>query len=212
MKCKHYFRLVTALGLMGILQGCLLVSSDMTTEQTVDARLDFSDPVLNQRRVILAGEITESSAAKVIREMLYLDALTNQPIDLYLLTPGGDLEATLAIERTMRSLRSPVNTWALGECSSGGAMLLAAGTGERRAFKDSIILVHGVLGASRLPRKHADLEYASVDEFWKHYARLPESWVPIPPGKWYILNAEQARTYGVIDKIIDRPAPKTAAH
>ena len=90
-------------------------------------------------------------------------------------------------------------------------MLLAAGTGERRAFQDSVIVVHGLHVTGHLPRKYSELLYTNVDGFWKHYAHLPESWVPIPPGKWYVLTAEEALKYGVIDKIIERPAPKTSA-
>ena len=89
-----------------------------------EARLDLADPVLNQRRVFVVAEITPATAAETIRQLLYLDAGGPQPIQLLLMTPGGDLQAAFAVVRTMQTLRSPVNTIALGtssgcRCSSG---------------------------------------------------------------------------------------------
>ena len=84
-----------------------------------ETRLESSDPVLNQRRVFLVGAITEESAAEVIRQLLYLDAQGHETIRLYLMTPGGDLNAVFAVLNTLQIIESRVDTYALGKCNSG---------------------------------------------------------------------------------------------
>jgi len=171
-----------------------------------EARSDFSDPVLNQRRVFLVGHITEATGAEAIRQLLFLDAQNDQPIDLYLMTPGGDLNVAFAVVHTMGLMRSRVNTCALGECNSAGAVLLAAGTGLRQAFPDSIVVIHGMEANRHPPAQYVELTQASYTAFWRCRARLPGSWLPIPQGKLLFLTAQQALDYGVIDRIVARPA------
>lgn len=169
-----------------------------------EVRLDLSDPVLNQRRVFVVSEITEASAAETIRQLLYLDAGGPQPIQLLLMTPGGDLQAAFAVVRTMQTLRSPVNTIALGECNSGGAVLLAAGTGQRQAFADGTIVLHGMQVRGGPPARYVELTQEAYTAFWKEHARLPEAWLPLPPGKTHVLSAKEALEHGVIDTVLPK--------
>jgi ATP-dependent Clp protease protease subunit len=198
---RHYFGFLIVLLPLAIFQGCTVLI-DPGTLPPSEAGVDFSDPVLNQRRIFVVGDITDVAAAKVIRELLFLDAQNNRPIDLYLMTPGGDLKAAFAIEHAMRMIHSKVNTYALGECNSGGAMLLAAGTGDRQAFFDTVVIIHGLEPRNKPPARYIELTQESYTAFWRDRARLPEAWLPIPNGKTFILTAEQALDYGLIDKII----------
>jgi ATP-dependent protease ClpP protease subunit len=95
-----------------------------------------------------------------------------------------------------------VNTVALGDCNSSGAVLLAAGTGKRRAYHDSVIVIHGMEINGKVPRRYIDLSQESYADFWRRRARLPESWLPLPLGKVIFLTPEEAVEYGVIDEII----------
>jgi ATP-dependent Clp protease, protease subunit len=185
----------------GLLQGCTILVPPPSVPSP-PAPIDFSDPVLNQRRVFLVGSITEATAAQAIRQLLFLDAQNNRPIDLYLMTPGGDLKATFAVEHAMRQVRSPINTCAIGECNSGGAVLLAAGTGERRAFGDTTVVIHGMEVKNKPPTKYVELTQEAYTAFWRRHARLPKSWLPIPHGKLFVVTAREALEFGVIDKII----------
>jgi ATP-dependent Clp protease, protease subunit len=166
--------------------------------------VDFSDPVLNRRQVLLIGGITEDVAEETIQKLLYLDAKGQEPIDLFLMTPGGELKSAFAIEQVIKLLHSKVNTFALSECNSGGAFLLAAGTGERAAFSNALIIIHGITAKGSPPPRVKDILQDYYTAFWKRRTHLPETWVPIPPGKLIFLTAQDALKYGLIDKIIDK--------
>jgi ATP-dependent Clp protease protease subunit len=172
--------------------------------QQTDARVDFSDPLLARRQILLFGLIDQRTAQETIQKLLYLDAKSHDPIELFLHTPGGEMKHAMAIEQTMRLLRSPVSTYALSECNSGGALLLAAGTGQRRAFRGAVIVVHGLRSHGKPPPELTKLMQDSYAQFWRRRARLPDSWLPLPPGILHFLSAEQALEYGLVDEIIDR--------
>jgi ATP-dependent protease ClpP protease subunit len=82
-----------------VLQGCTVLVNPASAPPS-EARTDFSDPVLNQRRVLLVGNITEATGAEAVRQLLFLDGQNAQPIDLWLMTPGGDLKVAFALVHT----------------------------------------------------------------------------------------------------------------
>lgn len=190
-----------------LLQGCitpvLVTEPDSKTAHT-GARVDFTDPVLNGRQILLFGSIDQRAAELTIQKLLFLEGKSHDPIDLYLQTPGGETKDAFAIEETIRLVRSPVNTYALSECSSGGAMLLAAGTGRRRAFHGAWIMIHGLKVEGKLPSRFVQMVQDTYTDFWRKHSRLPKSWLPLPFGSEHFLSAEQALEYGIIDEIIDR--------
>jgi len=188
-------------------QGCTVMMesppSDIASTMKASAKVDFTDPVLNQRRILLVGKITDRVAEEIIRKLFYLDAQSAEPIDLYLLTPGGELKAAFSIEQTFHLIRSRVRTFALSECNSGGAVLLASGTGERAAFRGSIVVIHGMKVSGRPPLGFTEAVQDAYTSFWRRRARLPSAWLPLPHGATHVLTAEQALEFGVIDRILE---------
>ena len=175
-----------------------------------DVRVDFSDPVLNARKILLFGGIDQRTAEIAIQKLLYLDGKEHAPIDLYLETPGGDMKYAWAIYQTILLIKSPVNTYALSECNSGGAMLLAAGTGKRRAFHGAVIVLHGLNVRGTPPAGFAEDAQASYTEFWRTRSHLPPSWLPLPFDSFRVLSAAQALEYGIVDEVIDKStSPQT---
>ena len=200
--------LPTILGV--VVQGCSTPQRMSEPEQRVspaDARVDFTDPVLNSRKILLFGPIDQRAAEVTIQKLLFLESKGHDPIDLFLETPGGDMKYGWAIQQTMRLIHSPVNTYALSECNSGGAMLLAAGTGKRRAFHDSVIVIHGLklgVGDAKPPADFVTDLQKSYTEFWHERARLPQDWLPLPFDSFRILTSEQASEYGIIDEVVGK--------
>jgi ATP-dependent Clp protease, protease subunit len=178
----------------------LLVGSGCATSN----RNDYADPLLNQRRILLFGAIDDRKAELTIKKLFFLDGKSQAPIDLFLQTPGGEMKSAFAIEHTMRAIKSPVNTFALSECNSGGAVLLAAGTGKRHAFKGAMIMVHGLKPGRVAPKEFMRIMEDSHNDFWRQHARFPESWLPLSAGTIHFLTAEQALHYGVVDEVIKR--------
>lgn len=106
---------------------------------------DLPTKLLQNRIVYLAGEINDESANVVVMQLLWLNADNpDEPINLYINSPGGSVYAGLAIKDLMYSLDCKVNTFGVGLCASMGAYLLAAGTGERAATQNTRILIHSV--------------------------------------------------------------------
>ena len=178
---------------------CLLVGGGCRTA----GRLDYSDPILNDRKILLFGPIDARTAELTIQKLLYLDGKSHDPIDLFLQTPGGQVKSGMAIEQIMRLLQSPVNTWALSECNSGGAFLLAAGTGKRRAFRGAVMMVHGLQVRGPIPSDFVERLEKGYTEFWRKRTRLPESWLPLSRDIEHHLSAEEAMAYGLVDEVVE---------
>ena len=171
------------------------------------AEVDFTDPVLNSRKILLFGDIDQRTAEVAIQKLLFLDGKGHAPIDLYLETPGGKVKYAWAIMQVMHHIQSPVDTYALSECNSAGAMLLAAGTGKRRAFRGAVIVIHGLkvgAGDGQPPVDFVTDIQKSYTEFWRERTRLPQEWLPLPFDSFRILTAEQALEYGIVDEVIDK--------
>src|SRR6266446_3893187 len=186
--------------------GCLFQfdSSPFDQSSAKHAPLDFSNPVLARRQILVFGELDEPAAERATQQLLFLEGQSHDPIDLYLMTPGGEFKSAMAIEQVMRMIKSPVNTHALAESNSGGALLLAAGTGKRRAFRGAMVIVHGLKVHGKPPRGTFALIQDAYTRFWRQHAHLPESWLPIPPDTLHVLTAEQALQYGLVDELIEK--------
>jgi ATP-dependent Clp protease protease subunit len=111
-------------------------------------QMSLDDMLLENRIVFLIGEINYESAARIIMKMLYLDNLKRDTeISLYVNSPGGSVDDTMAIYDTMRFVGSPIATYCIGRAQSGAAIILAAGTkGKRHALPHSKIMLHQVWG------------------------------------------------------------------
>ena len=113
-----------------------------TREMTIDELL------IENRVVFLVGEITHVSAARVMMQMLYLeDQRKGQDINLYINSPGGSVDDTLAVYDTMQFLSSEIATFCIGRAYSGGAVLLCAGEpGKRHILPHAKVMIHQPYG------------------------------------------------------------------
>jgi ATP-dependent Clp protease protease subunit len=182
------------------------VIDELVEARAVGAPADLDDPLLaGSRTIVLAGGIDAGASRRVIAQLLHLDALDpGRPIDLYLRTKGGWENDAHAICDVMQRIRAPVNTWAVGACLSAGTIVLAGGTGRRRAFPGTVISIHVI-------EDPGDGKYSSpatyrgrAEEFWRRRAKLPESFFPMIGDRTYSLRAEEALELGVIDEIFRR--------
>jgi ATP-dependent Clp protease protease subunit len=188
-----------------VLSGCVYTPDPWLRPEraTADLKVDFNDPLLNHRQIMLFGPIDQQTAELTIQKLLYLDKRGTDPIDLFLQTPGGEMKHAMAVEEVMRLIRCPVNTYALSECNSGGSLLLAAGTGKRRAFRGGLIVVHGLRIHGKPPPEYTEHLQDTYTKFWRKRTRLPEDWLPLPPQPNHVLTAEKALEYGLVDEIVD---------
>src|SRR4051812_41974314 len=109
---------------------------------------DLAKRMLSRRRVMLTGEINDALANAICSQLLVLEADADDPIALYINSPGGSVDSGFAIYDTMQTLACPVATVCMGLAASMGQFLLCAGTpGRRYAHRHSSILMHQPHGA-----------------------------------------------------------------
>ena len=181
------------------------VSYQRTREMTIDELL------LENRVVFLIGEINQSSAARLIMQMFYLENLKKgQEIHFYINSPGGAVDDTLAIYDTMRFMTSPVSTYCIGRAYSGGAVLLTAGTkGKRFILPHAKVMTHqpygGVGGQAEDIRIQAEQIIKSKNELIRIISRhtgQPEDQVRKDSERDKYFNAMEAKEYGLVDEVI----------
>ena len=114
-------------------------------------QMSLDDMLLENRIVFLIGEISYQRAAEVIMKLLYLDNLKrDSEISLYVNSPGGTVDDTMAIYDTMRFVSSPIATYCIGRAQSGAAIILSAGTkGKRHALPHAKVMLHQPWGGGK---------------------------------------------------------------
>ena len=164
---------------------------------------------LEDRHVILITEtITSAMAASIIMQLEYCHDAGVVP-ELWICSPGGEVDAGMAIHNTMRNLPF-VKTVAIGNCSSMAALLLAAGTkGKRCAYSTVDIMIHQPLGgcqgqASDMERQweHMKSTKRRLNTLLAKYSGQSVKKIEHDTDRDYYMTAEKALEYGIIDEII----------
>lgn len=176
-----------------------------TREMTLD------DMLLDNRILFLIGEINYARATEVIMKLLYLD--NNKPgseISLYINSPGGSVDDTMAIYDTMLFINSPVATYCIGRAQSGAAVVLAAGTkGKRHALAHAKIMLHqpwgGVTGqASDIKIQAEEIVKARtmINEILSKHSGQPIEKIAKETERDNYMTADEAHEYGLIDEVL----------
>lgn len=181
---------------------------------------DIYSRLLKDRIVMLTTEITDASASLLTAQLLHLEAEDpDRDICLYVNSPGGSVTATLGVYDTMQIIAPDVSTVCLGMAASGGAVLLAAGAaGKRFALPNSRILIHqphgGAQGQSvdieRQAREIAHLR-GRMEEILAHHTGQPVARIAADTDRDYILGADEAVAYGLVDEVLAQRRPLAAA-
>ncbi|MEQ8770794.1 MAG: ATP-dependent Clp protease proteolytic subunit [Phycisphaerales bacterium] len=190
------------------------VSYQRTREMTIDELL------LENRIVFLIGEINHASASRVMMQMLYLEnQRRGQEISLYINSPGGAVDDTLALYDTMRFLSSPVATYCIGRAYSGGAVLLTAGTkGKRYILPHAKVMIHqpygGVSGQTEDIRIQAEQIIKSkqqLNEIIAECSGQTVEQVRADSERDKYFSAEEAKAYGLVDEVLAEPPKELAS-
>jgi ATP-dependent Clp protease protease subunit len=174
-----------------------------------------------ERILFLGSEVNDAIANSLVAQMLYLDSEdSSKPIYLYINSPGGSVTAGLAIFDTMQYVKSDVVTICVGLAASMGAFLLAAGTkGKRLALPHSRIMIHQPLGGTS-QRQASDIEI-EAREILRIKDMLNQSLADMSgqslekiakdTDRDYFLSADEAKEYGLIDRVIAHPTEAAAS-
>jgi ATP-dependent Clp protease protease subunit len=176
-------------------------------------QMSLDDMLLENRIVFLIGEISYQRAAEVIMKMLYLDNLKRgSEISLYINSPGGSVDDTMAIYDTIRFVSSPVATYCIGRAQSGAAVILAAGTkGRRHALPHAKVMLHQVWGG--VTGQAADIKIQAeeilkaktmINEIIAEHTGQPIDKIAAETERDRYMTAEEAHQYGLIDEVLHK--------
>ncbi|RKY09787.1 MAG: ATP-dependent Clp protease proteolytic subunit [Planctomycetota bacterium] len=176
--------------------------------------MTLDDLLLDNRIVFMIGEINYRMATEVIMKLLYLDNLKRGiEINLYINSPGGSVDDTMAIYDTIRFIGSPVATFCIGRAQSGAAVVLAAGAkGRRHALPHAKVMLHqpwgGVTGQAEDIRIQAEeilKAKQTINELLaKHTGLTPEK-IGEETERDKYMTADEAKAYGLIDEVLVEP-------
>jgi len=176
---------------------------------------DIYSRLLKDRIIFLGGPIDDHVANLVIAQLLFLEAEDpDKDIHLYINSPGGVVTAGMAIYDTMQYIKAPVSTICVGQAASMGALLLSGGErGKRFSLTHSRIMIHQPLGGFQ--GQATDI-HIHAQEILKMKKRLNEiiaensgqslEKVEADTERDYFMSGEEAKSYGIIDNIIERKA------
>lgn len=171
---------------------------------------DIYSRLLKDRIIFLGSGIDDSVANTVIAQLLFLDSQGDGDISLYINSPGGSVSAALAVYDTIQYLRSDVSTICIGIAASAAAILLASGAkGKRFVLPNSEVLIHQVMGGASgqavdiaIASRHILQTKDRINKILaKHTGQKIEK-IEKDTDRDYFMTAEEAKTYGIVDKII----------
>ncbi len=186
----------------------------MVVEQTNhgERSYDIYSRLLKDRIIFLSGEVTDQLADLIVAQLLFLESEgVNKDISIYINSPGGSVSAGLAIYDTIQYIKPDVSTICIGRAASMGAFLLAAGKkGKRYALPNADIMIHQPLGGAQGQASDIKIQAEKIlqtrDLLNKILAeRTGQSLEQIAKDtdRDYYMSAEEARKYGLIDKVIE---------
>ena len=174
---------------------------------------DLPSRLLEDRIIFLNGEVNDSSANAIIAQLLYLEGKDpTKDISLYINSPGGSVSAGLAIYDTMNYIKCDVSTICMGMAASMGAFLLSSGAkGKRFALPNAEVMIHQPLGGAqgqasdiKIAAEHILRTKARLNRIMAENCGRPVSDLERDTDRDNWLTAEQAKEYGLIDKVFTK--------
>lgn len=187
----------------------------MVVEQTNrgERSYDIYSRLLKDRIIFASGEVNDTMADLIVAQLLFLESDDpNKDIQLYINSPGGSVSAGFAIYDTMNYIKPDVSTICIGMAASMGAFLLASGAkGKRFALPNSDIMIHQPSGGAQ--GQASDIQI-NAEKILKIRQKLNEilaertgqdlEKIERDTDRDYWLSSEEAKKYGLIDKVIEK--------
>ncbi len=171
---------------------------------------ELSEKFMKTRTILLSGEIDKSLAERVIRQLLVLEADSDEPIKLMIDSPGGDADAGYAIFDMIRFVKAPVWILGMGLVASAGALVLLAAPRERRlGLPNSHYLIHQPLSGIRGVATEIEIHAQEIEKLRVRINKLiaeetgqPLNRVEKDTDRDYWMNADEAVQYGLLSRVV----------
>lgn len=191
----------------------MLIPTVIEKSQFGERAYDIYSRLLKDRIIFLGSPIDDFSANAIIAQLLFLESQDSKSeIKLFINSPGGSVTAALAIYDTMQFIEAPVSTICVGLAASAAAILLAAGEkGKRLALPNSEIMIHQVMGGVEgqatdinIHTKHILEIKAKLNKILAEHTGQKVEVVERDAERDFFMSAEQAKKYGLVDKIVKK--------
>ena len=172
---------------------------------------DIFSRLLNDRIVMLSEEVNDTTASLIVAQLLYLEAQDpDKDIQFYITSPGGSVTAGMAIYDTMQYIKCDVSTICVGLAASMGAFLLSSGAkGKRIALPNAEIMIHQPLGGFQGQATDIEIHARNILRIKDNLTRIlaencgkDVDTVRADCERDNFMSAEEAKNYGLIDKVI----------
>lgn len=191
----------------------------MVVEQTGrgERAYDIYSRLLKDRIIFIGTPIDDNVANLVIAQLLFLAAEDpDKDISLYINSPGGSVSAGLAMYDTIQFIKPDVSTICMGLAASMGAFLLACGVkGKRSALPNSRIMIHQPLAGTQgqisdivIMTEEFTKTKKRLNELLVHHTGQPLERIEKDTDRNYFMSANEAKEYGLIDKVYEFPSTK----
>lgn len=174
---------------------------------------DIYSRLLKDRVIFLTGAIEDHMANLIVAQMLFLESENpDKDIHLYINSPGGSVTAGLSIYDTMKFIKPDVSTMCIGQAASMGAFLLAGGTqGKRMALPHSRVMIHQPSGGAQGQASDIEIQANEIIELRSKLNKLlaentdkDQEVISRDTERDCFMGAEEAREYGLVDKVIQQ--------
>ncbi len=172
---------------------------------------DIYSRLLKDRIIFIGEQVHDSMANTIIAQMLFLESEDpDKDINIYINSPGGSVTAGLAIYDTMQYIRPAISTICMGQATSMGALLLAAGAkGKRYTLPHARVMIHQPLGGAQGQATDIEIQAKEIMKIkdlihkilFKHTGQSMEK-IRQDTERDYFMDAEEAMRYGIVDRII----------
>jgi ATP-dependent Clp protease, protease subunit len=172
---------------------------------------DLYSRLLKERIIFLGTPIDDAVANLLMAQLIHLESEDpDKDISLYINSPGGEITALMAIYDTMQYIKPGIQTICIGQAASAAAVLLTAGTpGKRYALPHARILIHQPHGGASGQAVDIEIQAKEItrmrellDEILAHHTGQPVEKVATDTDRDFIMNAIEAKDYGIIDEIL----------
>ena len=188
-----------------------LIPTVIEKEQGSERCYDIYSRLLKDRIILLNGEINDNTANSIVAQLLFLDSENNDDISIYINSPGGSITSGMAIYDTMNIIKSDVSTICIGMSASMAAFLLSSGTkGKRYILPNAEVMIHQPLGGAQGQATEIKIAATRIlklkdklNKILSKNTNKPLEKIQNDTERDYFLDAEEAKQYGIIDKIIE---------
>jgi len=195
----------------------ILVPMVIETTGRGERAYDIYSRLLKDRIIFIGTQIDDTVSNLIIAQLLFLQMEDPvKDIEVYINTPGGNVTSGLAIYDTIQFVKPDVNTYCVGQASSMGAVLLAAGRpGKRFALPHARIMIHQPWGGVQGQATDISIQAteilrlrARIEEILAKHTKQSLDKIKKDTDRDYFMSAEEAKAYGIVDEVLESIAKK----